>query len=75
MMERRKTGKAQVKIKMDANGRLVQIGGDREAVKVKPSSRHGSEVGAGLGVHYLVKDASGRIVVCDNIGNVLVAQG
>lgn len=71
MMERRKTGKAQVKVKRDANGRLVQIGGDREAVKVKPSSRHGSEVGAGLGVHYLVKDASGRIVVCDNIGNVL----
>lgn len=69
-MKRRKTGTAQVKVKMDANGRLVQIGGDREAVKVKPSSRHGSEVGAGLGVHYLVKDASGRIVVCDNIGNV-----
>lgn len=71
MMERRKTGKAQVKVKMDANGRLVQIGGDREAVKVKPSSRHGSGVGAGLGVHYLIKDASGRLVVCDNIGNVL----
>lgn len=71
MMERRKTGKAQVKIKLDANGRLVQIGGDREVVKVKPSSRHGSGVGAGLGVHYLVKDASGRLVVCDNIGNVL----
>lgn len=71
MMERRKTGKAQVKIKMDANGRLVQIGGDREVVKAKPSSRHGSGVGAGLGVHYLIKDASGRLVVCDNIGNVL----
>ena len=71
MMERRKTGKAQVKIKMDANGRLVQIGGDREIVRVKPSSRHGRGVGAGLGAHYLVKDASGRLVVCDNIGNVL----
>lgn len=71
MMERRKTGKAQVKIKLDANGRLVQIGGDREVVKVKPSSRHGSGVEAGLGVHYLIKDASGRLVVCDNIGNVL----
>lgn len=71
MMERRKTGKAQVKIKLDANGRLVQIGGDRETVKVKPSSRHGSGVGAGLGVHYLMKDASGRLVVCDNIGHVL----
>ena len=71
VMARRKTGKAQVKIKMDANGRLVQIGGDREVVKAKPSSRHGSGVGAGLGVHYLNKDASGRLVVCDNIGNVL----
>ena len=70
-MKRRKTGTAQVKVKMDANGRLVQIGGDREVVKVKPSSRHGSGVGAGLGVHHLVKDASGRLVVCDNIGNVL----
>lgn len=76
MMERRNSGKT--KVKRDASGRLVrvdsdlvQIGGDREAVKVKPSSRHGSEVGAGLGVHYLVKDASGRLVVCDNIGNVL----
>ena len=36
MMKRRKTGTAQVKVKMDANGRLVQIGGDREVVKVKP---------------------------------------
>ena len=71
MMERRKTGKAQVKVKRDANGRLVQIGGDRETVKAKPSSRHGSGVGAGLGVHYLMKDASGRLVVCDNIGHVL----
>lgn len=71
MMERRKTGKAQVKVKRDANGRLVQIGGDSETVKAKPSSRHGSGVGAGLGAHYLVKDASGRLVVCDNIGNVL----
>lgn len=71
MMKRRKTGTAQVKVKMDANGRLVQIGGDREVVKAKPSSRHGSGVGAGLGVHYLIKDASGRLVVCDNIGNVL----
>lgn len=71
MMKRRKTGTAQVKVKMDANGRLVPIGGDREVVKVKPSSRHGSGVGAGLGVHYLIKDASGRLVVCDNIGNVL----
>lgn len=71
MMERRKTGKAQVKIKMDANGRLVQIGGDREIVRVKPSSRHGRGVGAGLGTHQLIKDASGRLVVCDNIGNVL----
>ena len=70
-MKRRKTGTAQVKVKMDANGRLVQIGGDREVVKAKPSSRHGRGVGAGLGTHYLVKDASGRIVVCDNIGNVL----
>lgn len=71
MMKRRKTGTAQVKVKMDANGRLVQIGGDREIVKVKPSSRHGRGVGAGLGTHHLVKDASGRLVVCDNIGNVL----
>ena len=71
VMARRKTGKAQVKIKMDANGRLVQIGGDREIVRVKPSSRHGRGVGAGLGTHHLVKDASGRLVVCDNIGNVL----
>lgn len=71
VMKRRKTGTAQVKVKMDANGRLVQIGGDREVVKAKPSSRHGSGVGAGLGVHYLIKDASGRLVVCDNIGNVL----
>lgn len=47
MMKRRKTGTAQVKVKMDANGRLVQLGGDREAVKDKPSSRHGSGVGAG----------------------------
>lgn len=70
-MKRRKTGTAQVKVKMDANGRLVQIGGDREVVKAKPSSRHGSGVGAGLGIHYLIKDASGRLVVCDNIGNVL----
>lgn len=70
-MKRRKTGTAQVKVKLDANGRLVQIGGDRETVKAKPSSRHGSGVGAGLGVHYLMKDASGRLVVCDNIGNVL----
>lgn len=70
-MKRRKTGTAQVKVKMDANGRLVQIGGDREVVKAKPSSRHGSGVGAGLGVHYLIKDASGRLVMCDNIGNVL----
>jgi hypothetical protein len=70
-MARRKTGKAQVKVKRDANGRLVQIGGDRETVKAKPSSRHGSGVGAGLGVHYLVEDASGRLVVCDNIGHVL----
>ena len=70
MMERGKTGKALVKVKRDANGSLVQIGGDREIVRVKPSSRHESGVGAGLGVHYLVKDASGRIVVCDNIGNV-----
>lgn len=69
-MKRRKTGTAQVKVKRDANGRLVQIGGDRETVKAKPSSRHGSGVGAGLGVHYLMKDASGHIVVCDNIGNV-----
>lgn len=64
-------GKAQVKVKRDTNGRLVQIGGDRETVKAKPSSRHGSGVGAGLGVHYLVEDASGRLVVCDNIGHVL----
>ena len=35
MMKRRKTGTAQVKVKMDANGRLVQIGGDREVVKAK----------------------------------------
>lgn len=69
VMERRNGGK--IRVKKDANGRLVQIGGDREAVKVKPSSRHGSGVGAGLGVHYLMKDASGRLVVCDNIGNVL----
>lgn len=71
MMKRRKTGTAQVKVKMDANGRLVQIGGDGEAVKVKPSSRHGSSVGAGLGTHHLIKDANGRLVVCDNIGAVL----
>lgn len=69
MMERRNSGK--IKVKRDANGRLVQIGGDREIVRVKPSSRHGRGVGAGLGAHYLVKDASGRLVVCDNIGNVL----
>lgn len=71
-MERRNGGK--VRVKKDANGRLVQIDGDRETVKVKPSSRHGSGCGAddaGLGVHHLVKDASGRLVVCDNIGNVL----
>lgn len=74
-MKRRKTGTAQVKVKMDANGRLVQIGGDREAVRVNASSRHGrgtgNLAGVGLGVHPLVKDASGCLAVCDNIGSVL----
>ena len=70
MMERRNGGNRHFVTKT-ADGRLVQIGGDRETVKVKPSSRHGRGVGAGLGTHYLVKDASGRLVVCDNIGNVL----
>lgn len=70
VMERRNGGNRH-SVTKTANGRLVQIGGDRETVKVKPSSRHGSGVGAGLGVHYLMKDASGRLVVCDNIGNVL----
>lgn len=69
-MERRNGGNRHFVTKTD-DGRLVQIGGDRETVKVKPSSRHGRGVGAGLGTHYLVKDASGRLVVCDNIGNVL----
>ena len=69
-MERRNGGNRHFVTKT-ADGRLVQIGGDRETVKVKPSSRHGRGVGAGLGTHYLVKDASGRLVVCDNIGNVL----
>lgn len=45
VMERRKTGKAQVKIKMDANGRLVPIGNSGETVRVKASSRHDSEAG------------------------------
>ena len=70
VMERRNGGNRHFVTKT-ADGRLVQIGGDRETVKVKPSSRHGRGVGAGLGTHHLVKDASGRIVVCDNIGNVL----
>lgn len=70
VMERRSGGNRH-SVTKTANGRLVQIGGDREVVKVKPSSRHGSGVGAGLGVHYLIKDASGRLVVCDNIGHVL----
>lgn len=70
VMERRNGGNRHFVTKT-ADGRLVQIGGDRETVKVKPSSRHGRGVGAGLGTHYLVKDASGRLVVCDNIGNVL----
>lgn len=77
VMERRNGDKFKVKIvkaKRDASGRLVPIGGDKEAVRVKASSRHGSGCmtdDAGLGAHYLVKDASGRIVVCDNIGNAL----
>ena len=91
MMERRNSGKikvkrdangrlvqtfdAQVKVKRDANGDLVQIGGDKETVRVKASSRHGigtrNLAGAGLGVHHLIKDASGRLIVCDNIGSVL----
>ena len=70
VMERRNGGNRHFVTKT-ADGRLVQIGGDRETVKVKPSSRHGRGVGAGLGTHHLVKDASGRIVVCDNNGNVL----
>lgn len=69
-MERRSGGNRH-SVTKTANGRLVQIGGDREIVRVKPSSRHGRGVGAGLGTHHLVKDASGRLVVCDNIGNVL----
>lgn len=73
MMGRRNSGK--IKVKRDANGRLVQIGNSGETVRVKASSRHDSEAGnragAGLGTHHLVKDASGRLVVCDNIGNVL----
>ena len=84
MMERRNSGKikvkrdangrlvqtfdAQVKVKRDANGDLVQIGGDKETVRVKASSRHGigtrNLAGAGLGVHHLIKDASGRLIVC-----------
>lgn len=77
MTERRSSDKIKVKIikaKKDANGRLVQISGDKEIVSVKASSRHGRggvADDAGLCAHQLVKDASGRIVVCDNIGNVL----
>ena len=67
VMERRNGGNRH-SVTKTANGRLVQIGGDRETVKVKPSSRHGSSVGAGLGTHHLIKDANGRLVVCDNIG-------
>lgn len=70
VMERRNGGNRH-SVTKTANGRLVQIGGDRETVKVKPSSRHGSSVGAGLGTHHLIKDANGRLVVCDNIGAVL----
>lgn len=76
-MEQRKSkiGTVKVKVKRDANGRLVQIGGDKEVVRVKASSGHGigtrNLAGAGLGVHHLVKDANGRLVVCDNIGSVL----
>lgn len=75
-MEQRKSkiGLVKVKFKKDANGRLVrvdddlvQIGGAKETVRVKASSRHGigtrNLAGAGLGAHYLVKDASGRLVV------------
>lgn len=84
VMEQRKSkiGTVKVKAKRDTNGRLVrvdddlvQIGGAKETVRVKASSRHGigtgNLAGAGLGVHHLVKDASGRLVVCDNIGSVL----
>lgn len=83
VMERRKSkiGTVKVKFKRDANGRLVrvdddlvQIGGAKEIVRVKVSSRHGMGCkadDAGLGAHQFVKDASGRLVVCDNIGNVL----
>lgn len=78
MTERRSSDKIKVKIvkaKRDANGRLVPIGNSGETVRVKASSRHDSEAGnragAGLGTHQLIKDASGRLVVCDNIGNVL----
>ena len=77
-MGRRSSDKIKVKIvkaKRDANGRLVPIGNSGETVRVKASSRHDSEAGnragAGLGTHQLIKDASGRLVVCDNIGNVL----
>ena len=44
VMERRNGGNRH-SVTKTANGRLVQIGGDRETVKVKPSSRHGSSVG------------------------------
>lgn len=78
MTERRSSDKIKVKIvkvKRDANGRLVPIGNSGETVRVKASSRHDSEAGnragAGVGTHQLIKDASGRLVVCDNIGNVL----
>lgn len=78
MTERRSSDKIKVKIvkaKRDANGRLVPIGNSGETVRVKASSRHDSEAGnragAGLGTHQLIKDASGRLVVCDNIGTVL----
>lgn len=77
MMERRSSDKIKVKIvkaKRDANGRLVPIGCDKETTRVKvPSmSGRGCTAGdAGLGAHQLVKDASGRLVVCDNLGDVL----
>lgn len=72
-MERRNGDKLKVKIvkaKRDANGRLVPIGCDKETMPSR-SGRGCKADDAGLCAHQLVKDASGRIVVCDNIGTVL----
>lgn len=74
VMERRSGDKIKVKIvkaKRDANGRLVPIGCDKETMPSRSGRGNSISAGAGLGAHYLVKDASGRLVVCDNIGNVL----